>query len=832
LVNGNGFTGWPTGTSSIWGTNGVSNSLPNGAGAASVRRGSSTIETLSRAADGLSRSNDVDGSSVTNGGHALASWTSPWSQTASLPRPQSGNTSPRSHASVYETYGSTAQLDSTPSNAQRTQARSRPQTSSMEPSYNNTSFADYPHENGTSDSYPQLRADSERFTAFPRNQRPFGQSLLNGAVGTNHSEGTRTSLPHPFGGFAYPPSASHSQRPSLAAISTGYNVSNTNGHAEETSSISDIENTLRNVTIGSGLNGIASNGGSNGVSNGVSNGLSNGLSNGAPTSGFGSFGSSTNGSQAFQFNPISQPWESSQENPLGFGAARPTLPTPAPTPADDVAYFATLASALNGSRTSQQQQTMNLWAPSSSQQDPRVRPDMDRRGFNQPFIQAPQTLMPPSSFYGANFPPYPPAPFDTYSPVRPNFPSMSAVPLLNLYGIGPGAVPFGSRDHDPSRDVRSVLLEEFKSSSKSSKRWELKDIRGHIVEFSGDQDGSRFIQQKLLTANSEEKEWIFREIEPNAVQLMKDLFGNYVIQKFFEHGSMAHKTKLAQAMHGKMFDLSTQTYGCRVVQKALEHVLVEEQAVLVKELQPEILKVIKNQNGNHVVQQIIAVVSRSEIDFIMDSMKGRISELASDAYACRVVQRVLERGTDDDKAFILKELHACAQMLVVDQYGNYVAQHVIQHGKPEDRSKMIEVVIPQVVGLSKHKFASNVVETCIAHGTPEQQRAIRDQILPANDTQNSLLQLMKDPYGNYVIQKLLDTLKGQDRDVLCVKMRPLFDILRKQGHSGRQAAAVDRLWAAINRPQPQPQVQAQAATQNGNSTQSNHPAPSSSEIAS
>ena len=321
------------------------------------------------------------------------------------------------------------------------------------------------------------------------------------------------------------------------------------------------------------MNGIASNGGSNGVSNGVSNGLSNGLSNGVSTNGFGSFGSSTNGAQALQFNPISQPWESSQENPLGFGAGRPTLPTPA----DDAAYFAALAGVLNGSRTSQQQQTVNLWAPLSSQQDPRVRPDMDRRGFSQPFIQAPQTLMPPSSFYGANFPPYPPTPFDTYSPVRPNFPPMSAVPLLGLYGIGPGAVPFSSRDHDSSRDVRSVLLEEFKSSSKSSKRWELKDIRGHIVEFSGDQDGSRFIQQKLLTANSEEKEWIFREIEPNAVQLMKDLFGNYVIQKFFEHGSMAHKTKLAQAMHGKMFDLSTQTYGCRVVQKVRSpHIKLKE----------------------------------------------------------------------------------------------------------------------------------------------------------------------------------------------------------------------------------------------------------------
>jgi mRNA-binding protein PUF3 len=89
----------------------------------------------------------------------------------------------------------------------------------------------------------------------------------------------------------------------------------------------------------------------------------------------------------------------------------------------------------------------------------------------------------------------------------------------------------------------------------------------HIVEFCGDQQGSRFIQQKLETANSDDKDQVFREIEPNTVQLMKDVFANYVIQKFFEHGNQVQKKILAGHMKGKMVDLSTQTYSCRVVQK-------------------------------------------------------------------------------------------------------------------------------------------------------------------------------------------------------------------------------------------------------------------------
>ena len=48
---------------------------------------------------------------------------------------------------------------------------------------------------------------------------------------------------------------------------------------------------------------------------------------------------------------------------------------------------------------------------------------------------------------------------------------------------------------------------------------------------SMDQYGSRFIQQKLETANVVEKTKIFPEIIPHARTLMTDVFGNYVIQK-------------------------------------------------------------------------------------------------------------------------------------------------------------------------------------------------------------------------------------------------------------------------------------------------------------
>ena len=70
-----------------------------------------------------------------------------------------------------------------------------------------------------------------------------------------------------------------------------------------------------------------------------------------------------------------------------------------------------------------------------------------------------------------------------------------------------------------------------------------------MVEFSQDQHGSRFIQQKLERATPQEKSLVFQEISPSAHSLMTDVFGNYVIQKFFEFGTPEQKSQLVQKVN-------------------------------------------------------------------------------------------------------------------------------------------------------------------------------------------------------------------------------------------------------------------------------------------
>lgn len=84
---------------------------------------------------------------------------------------------------------------------------------------------------------------------------------------------------------------------------------------------------------------------------------------------------------------------------------------------------------------------------------------------------------------------------------------------------------------------------------------------GHVVEFCQDQNGSRFIQQRLEVGDVNEKQIVTSEILPEVERLRNDVFGNYVVQKLLEFGTPEMKANLRDTLKGEMLALSLQMYG-------------------------------------------------------------------------------------------------------------------------------------------------------------------------------------------------------------------------------------------------------------------------------
>ncbi|KAM9687741.1 pumilio homolog 1 isoform 15-T16 [Trichechus inunguis] len=350
---------------------------------------------------------------------------------------------------------------------------------------------------------------------------------------------------------------------------------------------------------------------------------------------------------------------------------------------------------------------------------------------------------------------------------------------------------YGMSDVMPSG--RSRLLEDFRNNRYPN--LQLREIAGHIMEFSQDQHGSRFIQLKLERATPAERQLVFNEILQAAYQLMVDVFGNYVIQKFFEFGSLEQKLALAERIRGHVLSLALQMYGCRVIQKALEFIPADQQNEMVRELDGHVLKCVKDQNGNHVVQKCIECVQPQSLQFIIDAFKGQVFALSTHPYGCRVIQRILEHCLPDQTLPILEELHQHTEQLVQDQYGNYVIQHVLEHGRPEDKSKIVAEIRGNVLVLSQHKFASNVVEKCVTHASRTERAVLIDEVCTMNDGPHSALYtMMKDQYANYVVQKMIDVAEPAQRKIVMHKIRPHIATLRKYTYGKHILAKLEKYY--------------------------------------
>jgi pumilio RNA-binding family len=361
--------------------------------------------------------------------------------------------------------------------------------------------------------------------------------------------------------------------------------------------------------------------------------------------------------------------------------------------------------------------------------------------------------------------------------------------------------------------LASPVMEEFRSNK--NRQWTIAHIEGHVVEFCQDQNGSRFIQQRLEMGDLSEQAIVIREVLPSIRRLRNDVFGNYVVQKLLEFGTPQVRSDIRDTLEGELMQLSLQMYGCRVVQKALEMLTEVDIFRLLKEFHHNVLSCIYDQNGNHVIQKCIEVVStrarksaahgdenhaaslKEHIEFILNDVLVNAASLSCHPYGCRVLQRILEHCDQETKHAILAEVKTSHRRLLDDQYGNYVIQHVLQFGRTSDRDSILRIVVETgLLGLSRQKFASNVVEKLLKFGNATHRRAIAAEMLKTSTDHSVVdqdpggtsvvLLMVRDAYANYVVQTTLDVVpESEEKRLLFLELNRHSDELVCDFHCAR-----------------------------------------------
>ncbi|KAI3424416.1 hypothetical protein D9Q98_009968 [Chlorella vulgaris] len=378
----------------------------------------------------------------------------------------------------------------------------------------------------------------------------------------------------------------------------------------------------------------------------------------------------------------------------------------------------------------------------------------------------------------------------------------------DAHWLDPELVPLVAEDFS---EQCSELLDEFKMARETGGpgcgQWTLKDMRGHMYPFCRDQHGSRLVQQQLETAAPEDLKAVFSEVRHKLLPLIVDVFGNYVVQRFLERGGLEVQAAVAEVVRGKALSLSLQMYGCRVIQKSLEVMPQEDKVAICQELTEHTLRCVRDQNGNHVIQKCIECVQPSDpARAMIETIVSKGHSLSTHTFGCRLVQRVLEHCSCADlRDRVVADVLESVVQLSHDQYGNYVVQHLVSQGPPHARNTIVAQVSPQVMTLALHKYASNVVEACLKNGEQPHRDAIVNQIIAdGRERPSALTSLMRDQYGNYVVQRCLEVATAGQRGQLLEIIRPHLEGMRSFTYGKHTAAKAEALLAA------QPQAEAAA----------------------
>ena len=188
---------------------------------------------------------------------------------------------------------------------------------------------------------------------------------------------------------------------------------------------------------------------------------------------------------------------------------------------------------------------------------------------------------------------------------------------------------------------------------------------------------------------------IYEETSPHMIELMTG-----------EYGHPSLRTLLTGILD---------PFGNYLCQKLLEYSNDDQRTVLIRNAAPAMVKIALNQHGTRALQKMIEFVSTKEqIETITEALRFEVVPL------------------------------------IQDLNGNHVIQKCLNHLSSEDAQFIFDAVGKNCIVVGTHRHGCCVLQRCIDHASGHQKGQLVQHI-----TRNAFA-LVQDPFGNYVVQYILD----------------------------------------------------------------------------
>ncbi|CAL9067662.1 putative pumilio homolog 7, chloroplastic isoform X1 [Musa acuminata AAA Group] len=203
---------------------------------------------------------------------------------------------------------------------------------------------------------------------------------------------------------------------------------------------------------------------------------------------------------------------------------------------------------------------------------------------------------------------------------------------------------------------------------------------------------------------------------------------------------------------GCMYFVAKHQHGCRFLQQKLDegkHVV----DVIFNGVINHASELMIDPFGNYLMQKLLELCSEEQLMQILLVLKDpdNLIRISLNVHGTRAVQKLIDTlKTKKQIALVISAIQPGFLDLIKDLNGSHVLQRCLESFTPEDNKLIFDAAAKHCVDIATHRHGCCVLQKCIAHSTGENQAKLIAEI-SANG-----YELAQDPFGNYVVQYILD----------------------------------------------------------------------------
>jgi len=207
---------------------------------------------------------------------------------------------------------------------------------------------------------------------------------------------------------------------------------------------------------------------------------------------------------------------------------------------------------------------------------------------------------------------------------------------------------------------------------------------------------------------------------------------------------------------GQIYPLSKYQQGCRFLQKKLDEKNTTNTNIILSELFDHLAELLTDPFGNYLFSKLMEHCDSSQREKIVKKIIPDIMTVAFDMYGTQSLQKMMPFLSEEQIDSVIETLKSSAIALIKHNKANYLIQYCLDHLPAKHNQWIYNAVCECMEEIARDRVGCVIVKRCIDHATHEQRERIIAEIT------KKVLTLVQDPFGNYVVQHVLEKFPKSD----------------------------------------------------------------------